>query len=344
MTPLLNSTRRLCHRYTRFEYLVLFRLLSFAAVFLAAGCEHSNRQKTQAIFAPVRISDRAVLKRILELNPERISAQEVTSLLSKCPAPRVLSFNGGVLNTMDEFSHFLIAMGYPAQYVRDPVLGTLSYSSYQSSEKVARNVSAVFGQEHLKPMLIGHSQGGCFVMEVLHRVKGKTVSYAAAIATGQLMRIMRGQWERLPLLRRVPNSVEEFSGYRLTGDPISSDLPLWAHSEDFYAEGTAQVHNVRLNGAGHLEIMRIRHLAADRYSRELINSYLPESRLNPDGKLLFAADIWHQVKKHWCIELQSAIRRFDLQLSTATVDLADAKPSPVYSQQLRVAPLFQKIP
>lgn len=259
-------------------------------------------------------SDPALVRRVLALNPERITSRDVAGVLSKCPAPRILNFNGSAFRTMDEFSGFLTDMGYPEASVRDPAGGALSLSSYQSSRKVAREIAAACRDDGLRPMLIGHSQGGAFIMQVLHELEGQPVCYAAAVATGQWMRVALGQWNRIPILRKVPDSVEEFSGYRLADDFLGSDVPGLAKSGEYTALGSAKVHTLRLRGAGHLEIMRVRPLAHDATARRWMDAYSPGTRVPGDARLLFAADVWHYITKHWCLELQRALRGRTLAL------------------------------
>ena len=56
-------------------------------------------------------------------------------------------------------------------------------------------------------------------------VVGLQLPYAAALATGRLMRVLLGQWDMLPRLRTVPDTVEEFSGYFVAWDPIALTGP-----------------------------------------------------------------------------------------------------------------------
>jgi len=276
-----------------------------------AGCAETNRLTPSGLPAQTLESlrsDPALVRRLMALNPERITSRDVAEVLSKCPAPRILNFNGSAFRTMDEFSRFLMDMGYPEASVRDPASGALSRSSFQSTRKIAREILAVCRDDGLRPMLIGHSQGGAFVIQVLHELEGQPVCYAAAIATGQWMRIALGQWNRIPILRKVPDSVEEFSGYWLSGDFLGSDVPGLAKSAGYEAEGCAKVHNLRLRGAGHIGIVGIRPLAREPAARRWLDSYSPGTTVPKNAKMLFAADLWHYITKHWCLELQRAFR------------------------------------
>src|SRR5690349_3990093 len=79
-------------------------------------------------------------KRILALDPENVSGQQVREILSHAPAPRIIKIHGGiarVIPRMVSFSEFLIGMGYPAVSLTNESDGTYSFSCYESSEKIA---------------------------------------------------------------------------------------------------------------------------------------------------------------------------------------------------------------
>jgi hypothetical protein len=60
----------------------------------------------------------------------------------------------------------------------------------------------------------------------------------------------------------------------------------------------------------------VRHLAAQASTRQWIERYAPAMPPLPlpahsgvdTSNLVHAADIWHDVKKRWCLEAQRAIR------------------------------------
>lgn len=287
--------------------------------------------------------------RILALNPDHISDNDVQTLLARGPAPRIINFNGSVpIVTMDSFSRFLIGMGYPAAKIQDPRSGSYTYGSYVNSEKMAGMVAWYYEHDGLAPILIGHSQGGMAVIKVLHElagdwheqipvwnpradrseqrttivdpltgqqrpVPGVRVGYACAIATGKRMRVLLGQWNMIGRLRQVPDTTETFTGFFLAGDPIGGD---WS-DDDLYAPlGSASVRNVRLPlGYEHLSVVLTEHLAKNRAAREWINNYVPGDRepqapsLGGDTRnILLAAEVWYDVKRQWCLEVQRLIR------------------------------------
>ncbi len=182
----------------------------------------------------------AAARAALALDCNRLTGADLP-LLATLPAPRIIALQGSVpIVTMEPFAQFLIGMGYPEAALRDPEDGALSQSSYQSSEALAGEIAAYYEETGLRPMLIGHSQGGMLVVRTLHElaggfhdavqvvdpatgeaeprttivdpytgrerpVVGVRVSFAAAIATGALPRLLLGQWTMLPRLRKIPD-------------------------------------------------------------------------------------------------------------------------------------------
>ena len=288
--------------------------------------------------------------RILALDPERISAADVRDVLSRAPAPRIINLQGSLAwVTMQPFAEYLVAMGFPEERLRNPADGTLSYSSYTDSEKLAGIMAGYYENEGMMPMLVGHSQGGMLAIRVLyelvgafhdsievrnpssgeseHRtaitdpidgsmrpVIGLRVPYAAALATGKLPRLLLGQWTMLGKLRSIPDSVDEFTGFTILWDPIAGTFP---GGEPYHATGSAAVRNVDLPaGTSHIGLPNARELATNARTRAWIDTYQPSDALPPpavDGidtsNLVPAADIWFSIKKHWCIEAQRMIRQ-----------------------------------
>jgi hypothetical protein len=143
-------------------------------------------------------------------------------------------------------------------------------------------------------------------------VLGLKVPYGAAIATGSLMRVLLGQWDMLPRLHQIPDTVVDFTAYSLEWDLIAGNF---GHAEPYRAIGSAHVRNVVLpRSADHIRLPFTKDLALDPATRAWINDYTP-SRPEPPppdtridvSNLLHAADIWYSVKRHWCIEAQRLI-------------------------------------
>lgn len=283
-----------------------------------------------------------VYARLQALDCNRVSANDVREVLAFALAPRIVAISGSFdLVTMDSFSRFLVAMGYPAERVRNPADGAWSYASSTPSAALAGMLAWHYEHDGMMPMLIGYSGGGMLALRTLHElagafgeriavvdaqtgdalprdtivdpidgrqrpVVGLRVPYAAALATGKMPRLVLGQWTMLDKIRSVPDTVGEFTGFTIEWDPIAGTFP---GSEPYAATGSASVRNVTLPASyHHLDLPRTEDLAADAATRAWIEDYTPGESPPPAGgtvattNLLHAADIWHSVKKHWCLE------------------------------------------
>jgi hypothetical protein len=132
--------------------------------------------------------------------------------------------------------------------------------------------------------------GATDVREVLARVRAP--------------RIVLGQWTMLSRLRTIPDTVTEFTGFDVPNDPIAGNL---LGISPYRASGEAQVRSVVLPaGYSHIGIPRAAHLAEDPRIRGYVESWSAASTAQPpDGdtaNLAHAADIWHSVKRHWCLQ------------------------------------------
>jgi len=296
---------------------------------------------------------RDLAEKVLSLNPNTLSEKDVTEVLSRCPAPRILTLDGSLpIVTMGSFAKFLVRMGYPEESVRNPKTGSYSNSSYRDSTEMAGMIAWYYEKEGMRPMVIGHSQGGMLSVRILHElagtfhdkialwnpqtelpearhtfvdpltgqerpVVGLKLGFASAIATGKGMRILLGQWGMLSQLRRIPDTVEEFTGFHIQQDLISGTFFGVTQGDQYYSIGFARVRNVILPaGTSHFGIPLTEDLAKNREAREWIGRYTPsresfESEEGPSGNcknILFAADLWYSIRKYWCVELQRWIR------------------------------------
>ncbi len=320
------------------------------AAAMMAGMPGAPAIATAAPLPAMAASDVGDEERILALDPDRISAVDIREVLSRAPAPRIINLQGSLaLVTMQPFAEYLVAMGYPEERLRNPANGTMSYSSFADSEKLAGTLAWYYESEGMMPMLIGHSQGGMLAIRVLHElvgafhesidvwnpsadasehrtsitdpfdgrvrpVVGLKVPYAAALATGKLPRLLLGQWTMLGKLRAIPDSADEFTGYIILWDLIAGTFP---GGEPYRATGTAAVRNIELPaGTSHLGLPDAKALATNAGTRAWIDLYQPGNPLPPPvlddvdtGNLLVAADIWFSVKKHWCLEAQRVIQQ-----------------------------------
>jgi hypothetical protein len=329
---------------------------SAAAVAVAlAGCarfapaDQAPVAAVAAVPAVARVAPGSALaERILALDPQHLSARDVREVLARAPAPRIIALQGSLaFVTMQPFGEFLIAMGYPADRIRNPRDGTLSWSSFGSSTALAGSLAWFYEHEGMMPMLIGHSQGGMLAIRTLYElagafadaipvtnpltgeaesrttivdpatgelrpVVGLKVPYAAALATGKLPRLLLGQWDMLSRLRRIPDTAIDFTGYSFRFDPIAGEF---GDPDPYVATGSAHVRNVTLPASyTHIGLPDTLHLAVDERTRAWIDAYVPDARegaLPADAdttNILHAADLWYSVKRHWCLEAQRVIR------------------------------------
>jgi hypothetical protein len=297
--------------------------------------------------------DAAVDAEVRALDCRRVAAADVARLLAKAPAPRIILFQGSLaVITMQPFAEFLVAMGYPQERIRDPRDGRLSQGSFGDSRRWAGTVAWYFESEGMMPMLIGHSQGGMIAIRILYEldgafgddipvwdpvagaalerstirdprtgaarpVKGLTVDYAAALATGKLPRILLGQWDMIARLRRIPDTVADFTGFTIPWDAIAGTL---GDPEPYAAIGTARVRNVTLPSRySHVGLPDTLHLATQEVTRRWIDEWSPDSAAPPpeaDGvdttNIVHAADIWYSVKRHWCEAAQRMLAPAEL--------------------------------
>jgi hypothetical protein len=282
-----------------------------------------------------------------QLDCDDVDAAAVRDVLAHAPAPRVILIAGSLpFVTMDPFARFLAAMGYPSERIRDPHGGALSTSGYEDSAKLAGIAAWYYEHDGMAPILIGHSRGGMVVVRTLHELAGAfhssiavydperdevlarttivdpysgqtrpvigvQVPYAVAIATGRLPRLWQGQWSMLKLLRVIPDTVRDFTGFRIEGDLIAGDFG----DDPYVAQGSAHVRNVTLPASySHIDAPRAEHLAADPVTRAWIDAWRPDraQALPADHdttNLLHAADIWYGVKRAWCRAAQARAHR-----------------------------------
>lgn len=294
----------------------------------------------------------AVADRLLALDPLHISERDVRETLAKGPAPRIILLHGGVFPVyllMKSFGVFLTRMGYPESRIRDPDNGDWSYSPYDDSAKLAGMVAWEYEHDGMRPMLIGHSQGGVQAIKVLHElagdfapsfrvfdpltgrfedrttivdpyshrprpVVGLSVAYASVVGAGGLAFLMPNQWSMIDRLETIPDTVDEFTGYSIDGDLIAWTFP--GASERYRRYGTAKVRNVELPvDYNHIFVPLVAPLAREPEVRNWIDAYVPGGKhdtsslpADAQGHVLWAADVWYSIKKHWCLEAQRLVR------------------------------------
>jgi hypothetical protein len=143
--------------------------VSLAASLLAlTGAAFAQERATVAA-----IETRAELE-VLALDPENISDRQVKEVLSKAPAPQVMTFKGTLFADMASFGRFLGAMGYPEARIRPYDVTWDGCTCVECAEIVATMVSH-YERDGMVAMLVGHSGGGVVVSRLLY---GLTVDHA----------------------------------------------------------------------------------------------------------------------------------------------------------------------
>jgi hypothetical protein len=335
----------------------------FGAALLSLGCAatpppqvaliRSDNAEPEAVRRLDRLSAET-RDEILALDPEHVTEEQVRTLLSQAPAPRILTIHGGPLpikTRMNSFGRFLIAMGYPEASIRNPHTGSLTYGYYASSDKIAGTIAWYYEHDGLRPMVIGHSMGGIQTVRVLYKLAGEAnhkipvwnpvtgtaenrfeitdpltgrphsvvglhVSYASAALSGGLARLAPNEWDMNGRLRKIPDSAEEFTGFHKGMDLLGGDYLGYGSANDYRPRGNAEVRNVRLPaGSAHGWIPDAKPLLNSPEITDWINNYQPgESTTNDlkfgskNGRALWAAEVWHGIKKHWVLELQQLLR------------------------------------
>jgi len=291
--------------------------------------------------------------RILALDQAHLSAADVATLAAG-PTPRIILLHGGIYPVhlaMESFGEFLVAMGYPEARIRDPGTGEWSYSPYDSSERLAGLVAWSYEHDGVRPMLVGHSQGGLHAVKIIKELAGQrservplwnpitrtveervsivdpltgkarpvigtSVAYASAVGAGGWALALPHQWENLDTLRKIPDNVDEFTGYFISVDFFALSFPGNPLDRRYENSGKANVRNVMLPATyNHVMVPATRELAQDAQVRDWINAFVPGKDLDPSGlpieasmHVMWAADVWYSIKKHWCIEAQNLIR------------------------------------
>ena len=291
--------------------------------------------------------------RILALDPDHLSAADVTTLASG-PTPRLILLHGGIYPVhlaMESFGEFLVGMGYPESRIRDPATGEWSYSPYDNSERLAGLVAWSYEHDGLRPMLIGHSQGGLHAVKILKELAGQraqriytwnpltqafedrttitdpltgnvrpvigtSVAYASAVGAGGWALALPHQWENLDTLRKIPDNVDEFTGYFISVDLFALSFPGNPLDRRYENSGKANVRNVVLPANyNHVTVPVTSDLAKEAAVRDWVNAFVPGKEMDASGlpgdapfHVMWAADVWYSIKKHWCLEAQNLIR------------------------------------
>jgi hypothetical protein len=333
-----------------------FRLPAFAlilgmcAALVMGGC--ATRSSVTNAPGSVRESDAGTVqrsaaldpelaRRILALDPEHITEHDVRTTLALGPTPRIILVHGGVYGTnllMMNFAKFLVGMGYTDAKIRDPADGEYSQSPYGSTERLAGEIAWHYEHDGVRPLLIGHSQGGIQAVKVLYEldgafantiavwnprsdapedrssivdpltgterpVVGVSVAYASVVGAGGIALLSPFHWGMGQRLHLIPNTVEDFTGFNIDFDLIALTGPGAA---PYRHNGTAQVRNVSLPATyNHVFVPLTQALASDAAMRDWLNAYVPSAdNGNPPG-----ADEGRGTNAFWAADVWFSIKK-----------------------------------
>ena len=339
----------------------------FLAALLVSGCAIYDRhglplEQLQTLQANPRAAtfkpSPELEKRILALDPEHVTDADVRQTLAESPAPHVVNIHGGIAPAqlaMISFSEFLIGMGYPEFSITNPSDGTYTFSCYEDADIITGQIAWYYERDGLRPVIIGHSQGGMQAIKVLYRLAGSSgdklyvwnpytwqqeeryeitdpltgqlrpvvglkLPYVSAVGSGGPTRLLPSQWSMNGKLRAIPDTVEDFTGFCKELDLLGGEFLGYGPANEYYAKGTAKVRNVWLPSSyRHGHVPDTKHLLQSQAMRDWINHYHPPDKpvntpmldVKFDGdsrNILYAADVWYSLKKHWVLELQRLIQ------------------------------------
>src|SRR5262249_23451276 len=181
----------------------------------------------------------------------------------------------------------------------------------QDSRELAGLVAWYYERDGMRPMIVGHSQGGVQAVKVLDElagvfgdelvvwnpvtdaaeartaivdplsgerrpVVGVTVSYVSVVGAGGAALLLPNQWSMVHRLRTIPDTVDEFTGFSISVDLVALTFPGARGAAADHANGKAKVRNVFLPSDYNEVVMRAtRELAQRTAMREWIDAFVP---------------------------------------------------------------------
>src|SRR2546425_5866028 len=74
---------------------------------------------------------------------------------------------------MVSYGESIVGMSYPEEKTRDPANGEWLYRPSTTTQRLAGIVAWHYEHDGMRPMLIGHSQGGLYVVKILKELAGQ---------------------------------------------------------------------------------------------------------------------------------------------------------------------------
>jgi len=146
-------------------------------------------------------------------------------------------------------------------------------------------------------------------------VLGFHMGLVQAIGTGGWALMLPNHWIVVDRVHTVPDTVDVFVGYRIGFDLWALDNSSTDDPNYFHANGSAVVQNVWLPADyEHVRVPATRDLVANPAMRAWLDDFVPDSPsqaplpAGPSDNVMFAANVWYQLKKNWAIEAQRFVR------------------------------------
>ncbi len=109
-------------------------------------------------------------------------------------------------------------------------------------------------------------------------VVGVSVAYASVVGTGGWALALPVHWKVLATIRSIPDTVDEFTGYRIGLDLFAWDAPGLENVKTFHSDGKAIVRNVTLPAEySHVFVPDTAQLALSAPMRAWINAFDPDN-------------------------------------------------------------------
>jgi len=243
------------------------------------------------------------------------------------PAPSIINPGDGTYSLSCYESSRKIAGVIAWYYEREPLRPIIVGHSQGAMQtvKVLQKLAGVSAKKLLvwNP-LTWKEENECEITDPLtgnrRSVVGLELPYATVTGGGGLTRILPNQWDMCLKLRDIPDSVEEFTGFCKRKDLLGGDYLGYGPANHYKSMDKAVVRNVWLPSSyKHGAIPDTRHLLKSQQIIDWINQYHPATNLVDTPKLdvkfdadstniLWAAEVWYSIKKHWVLELQRKLR------------------------------------
>ena len=246
-----------------------WRIYALLMLLWVSGCASLTFEETYRPLRPgphgwdALSQDPELSRRILGLDPNRVSQRDISDILSKGPTPWLMTiaplppWSVEFLNLIK----FFVKSGYPANRIGDPRSNDYRIDWRERPEIIGGMTAWFYENDGMAPILIGWSGGGILAVHVLHTLNGSPdtekvrmvsartgeieertwfrdfhtgerrpmsalrIPFAAALAAGGLGRYVQPKiWPIVHGLHQVPDTVHEFLGFKSPQDIFGTDM------------------------------------------------------------------------------------------------------------------------